>query len=53
MFQSVLERWTRPVVLFFLLAGRWIALRNPDNCTAVDSVLFDLFVSFQLAQDHL
>ena len=44
MFQPGLERWTRSAVLFFLLAGRWIAIRNPDDCTAVIQEFIDLFV---------
>ena len=49
-FVPLAERWTRSVVLFFLLTGRWIALRNPDNCTAPRFTTVCLFPAIAVTQ---
>ena len=37
---SLSERSAPSIVLFFLFRGPRIALRNPDNCTAIDSGIY-------------
>ena len=40
------ERSAPSIVLIFLFRGPRIAIRNPDNCTAIDSGFIDLSFQF-------